>query len=99
MVLADDHEVIRLGLRTLLGTRPELEILGEAASGREAVAIVKRLKPMVVVMDLGMPRLNGTGRGDLYAEITVQLPRHLSTREKDLFAELARIHAAESASA
>ena len=47
----------------------------------------------------GMPRLNGTGRGDLYAEITVQLPKNLSTREKDLFAELARQHAATSASA
>ena len=38
----------------------------------------------------GMPRLNGSGRGDLYAEITVQIPRNLSEREKDLFAELAR---------
>jgi curved DNA-binding protein len=42
----------------------------------------------------GMPRLNGTGRGDLFAEITVQLPRNLSAREKDLFAELARVHGA-----
>jgi len=42
----------------------------------------------------GMPRLNGTGRGDLLAEITVQLPKNLSAREKDLFAELARIHGA-----
>src|SRR6266852_1476700 len=47
----------------------------------------------------GMPRLSGTGRGDLYAEITVQLPKNLSTREKDLFAELARQRAATSASA
>ena len=45
----------------------------------------------------GMPRLNGTGRGDLYAEITVQLPRNLSTHEKELFAELARQRAAASA--
>jgi len=59
LVLADDHEVIRMGLRILLSTRPEFEILGEAASGREAVAVVKKVKPMVVVMDLGMPRLNG----------------------------------------
>lgn len=44
----------------------------------------------------GMPHLNGTGRGDLYAEIAVQLPRNLSTREKDLFAELARQRAATS---
>jgi molecular chaperone DnaJ/curved DNA-binding protein len=47
----------------------------------------------------GMPRLNGTGRGDLYAEIAVELPKNLSTREKDLFAELARQRAATSASA
>ena len=47
----------------------------------------------------GMPRLNGTGRGDLYAEITVQLPKNLSTREKDLFAELARQRAATSSAA
>jgi curved DNA-binding protein len=47
----------------------------------------------------GMPRLNGTGRGDLYAEIAIQLPKNLSTREKDLFAELARQRAATSASA
>ena len=47
----------------------------------------------------GMPRLNGTGRGDLYAEITVQLPKNLSTREKDLFAELARERAATSSAA
>ena len=42
----------------------------------------------------GMPHLNGTGRGDLFAEITVQLPKNLSAREKDLFAELARVHGA-----
>jgi len=47
----------------------------------------------------GMPRLNGTGRGDLYAEITVQLPKNLSTREKDLFAELARQRTATSSAA
>ncbi|MCA1644765.1 MAG: DnaJ domain-containing protein [Chloroflexi bacterium] len=45
----------------------------------------------------GMPHLNGTGRGDLYAEITVQLPRNLSTREKDLIAELARQRASAPA--
>ena len=46
-----------------------------------------------------MPRVNGTGRGDLYAEITVQLPKNLSTREKDLFAELAKQRPAVAASA
>ena len=48
----------------------------------------------------GMPHLNGSGRGDLFAEVTVQLPKNLTSREKDLFAELARARgAASSASA
>src|SRR3954469_3419268 len=59
VVLADDHDVVRLGLRMLLGAKSGFEVLGEAASGREAVTQVIRLKPSVVVMDLGMPLLNG----------------------------------------
>jgi DNA-binding NarL/FixJ family response regulator len=59
VVLADDHDVIRLGLRMLLRAKPGFEVVGEAASGREAVSLGMRLKPSVVVMDLGMPLLNG----------------------------------------
>ena len=47
----------------------------------------------------GMPHVNGSGRGDLYAEVSIQLPRNLTTREKDLFAELARQRGAASESA
>jgi DNA-binding NarL/FixJ family response regulator len=57
--LADDHEVVRLGLRTLLESGTGWTVAGEAANGRDAVAQVKDLKPDVVVMDLTMPQLNG----------------------------------------
>jgi DNA-binding NarL/FixJ family response regulator len=57
--LADDHEVVRLGLRTLLEKGTGWKVVGEASNGREAVRGVTELKPDVVVMDLTMPHLNG----------------------------------------
>jgi len=60
ILLADDHEVVRQGLRRLLETQPGWEVCGEAASGREAVELAKRTKPDVAVLDLSMPGLNGT---------------------------------------
>ena len=59
LLIADDHEIIRRGLRSLLELRPDWEICGEAATGREAVQQAKRLRPDVVVLDLTMPDLNG----------------------------------------
>jgi DNA-binding NarL/FixJ family response regulator len=61
ILLADDHEIVRRGLRSILGTRPDWEICGEAADGREAVDEAKRLLPDLVIMDIGMPVLNGLG--------------------------------------
>ncbi|MDE3138066.1 MAG: response regulator transcription factor [Acidobacteriota bacterium] len=58
-MLADDHEVVRRGLRALLQAKPSWEICGEAATGREAVEKAKALKPDVVVLDITMPELNG----------------------------------------
>jgi DNA-binding NarL/FixJ family response regulator len=57
--LADDHEVVRLGLRSLLENGTGWKVVGEAANGRDAVEQIKDLKPDVVVMDLTMPQLNG----------------------------------------
>ena len=57
--LADDHAVVRDGLRLLLEDRPDITVVGDAADGREAVRQVKRLRPDVVVMDIAMPELNG----------------------------------------
>ena len=57
--LADDHGVVRKGLRFLLERQPEMEVVGEASDGREAIDLVAELKPHVVIMDIAMPRLNG----------------------------------------
>ena len=59
ILLADDHEVVRRGLRALLETHPGWEVCGEAADGRAAVALAQKLSPDIVVMDIGMPQLNG----------------------------------------
>ncbi len=61
ILLADDHETVRKGLRSILGARPDWEICGEAANGREAVEQAKLLHPDLVIMDIGMPGLNGLG--------------------------------------
>jgi DNA-binding NarL/FixJ family response regulator len=57
--LADDHTVVRDGLRVLLETQPDITVIGGAANGREAVRQVTRLHPSVVIMDVAMPDLNG----------------------------------------
>ena len=59
ILIADDHEVVRRGLCTLLQAREGWEICGEAKDGREAVEMAKQLKPDVVILDVGMPKLNG----------------------------------------
>ena len=59
VMLAEDHTIVREGLRALLGGSPELEVVGEAADGLTAVEMALRLRPHVVVMDLGMPKKNG----------------------------------------
>lgn len=59
VLLADDHVVMRTGLRALLERQPNLEVVGETENGRETVERVEALKPDVVVMDVGMPILNG----------------------------------------
>lgn len=59
ILLADDHEFVRKGLRTVIQDRDDWEICGEAANGREAVAMADELEPHIVVMDISMPELNG----------------------------------------
>jgi DNA-binding NarL/FixJ family response regulator len=59
VVLADDQRVVREGLASLLGLLPDIEVLGTASDGEEAVALVERLRPDVALMDLRMPRCDG----------------------------------------
>jgi DNA-binding NarL/FixJ family response regulator len=60
VILADDHAVVRAGLKAVLSSAKDIEVIGEAKNGVEAVALVERFKPDVVVMDLSMPDLDGT---------------------------------------
>jgi len=59
ILLADDHQLMRSGVRLMLEREPDLSVVGEASDGREAVSLAKTLKPEVAVMDIGMPNLNG----------------------------------------
>jgi two-component system, NarL family, response regulator NreC len=59
VLIADDHGVVRKGLRLLLEQYPELSVIGEAANGREAVTMAATLSPQIVVLDVAMPILNG----------------------------------------
>jgi len=68
VLLADDHTIVRAGLRALLGTEPDFEVVAEAGDGREAVSEAVRTQPDVVVMDLAMPALHGV-------EATAQIRR------------------------
>jgi DNA-binding NarL/FixJ family response regulator len=61
LLIADDHPVVRDGLRAMLATQPDMELVGEAATGTEAVTQARGMRPDVVLMDLQMPGLDGPG--------------------------------------
>lgn len=69
IVLADDHRIVRQGLRALLKAEADLSVIGEAGDGREALELAKQLEPDVVVLDLMMPGLNGL-------EVARQISKH-----------------------
>ncbi|AHG89457.1 response regulator receiver [Gemmatirosa kalamazoonensis] len=74
VVLADDHAIVRAGLKAVLSSAKDIQVVGEASNGREAVAMIERLNPHVVVMDLDMPEMGG-------AEATKEVAAtHPSTR-------------------
>lgn len=72
IVLADDHTIVRNGLRLLLEQQSDFQVVGEAPDGREVVRLVESEKPDVVIMDIGMPNLNGI---EAARRITNTLPR------------------------
>jgi len=59
IIIAEDHTILREGLKSLLCSSPNLEIVGEAEDGREAIRCVEKFKPDLILMDLSMPRMNG----------------------------------------
>ena len=71
ILITDDHAVVREGLRTLIGTEPGMEVIGEAADGIEAVQMACELKPDVILMDMVMPRMGGL---DAIQKIKEQCP-------------------------
>ena len=71
VLVADDHGIVRKGLRFVLERQDDLEVIGEARDGREAVRICEQSSPNVVVMDIAMPQLNGL---DAAAQIVRQSP-------------------------
>ena len=71
IVLAEDHTILREGLRALLSANPDFEIIGEAQDGREAVRCVEKLEPDLLLMDLSMPRMSGM---DAIREIKKRYP-------------------------
>jgi DNA-binding NarL/FixJ family response regulator len=71
ILLVDDHEVVRLGLKSLLDRHPQFDVAGEASNAREAIEMVNNLKPDVVVMDIRLP---GTSGIEACEEITNRFP-------------------------
>lgn len=68
VILADDHAVVRAGLKAVLGASRDIEVVGEASNGAEAIALAERLDPDVVIMDLSMEPMDGTAATRQIAE-------------------------------
>jgi two-component system response regulator NreC len=71
VLIADDHKMLREGLRSLLGREAGIEVVGEAASGAEAISLTREMRPSVVIMDIEMPEINGI---EATRRITAEMP-------------------------
>lgn len=85
VLIADDHSVVRQGLRVWLERSGSIQVIGEAANGRDAVALAERSKPDVVIMDIAMPGLNG-----------IDATRQITRRDPDIKVIILSMHADES---
>jgi len=85
ILLADDHVVMRTGLRVLLERQPNLEVVGESENGRDTINLVASVKPDVVVMDVGMPVLNG-----------IEATKTIATEHPNVAVVILSMHADES---
>jgi len=85
VLLADDHQLMRSGIRLMLERDGDLSVVGEASDGREAVALAKSLKPDVVIMDIGMANLNG-----------IEAARQMTQERPELAVMILSMHSDES---
>jgi DNA-binding NarL/FixJ family response regulator len=92
VLVADDHGVVRKGLRLLLEQYPELVVVGEAANGREAVTMAAALSPQVVILDVGMPVLNGIEAAEHILKANSQIGVILLTMHADESYVLRALH-------
>lgn len=85
VVIADDHEVVRRGLRTLFASDPELRVVAEASDGNEALRLVERHRPEILVLDIVMPGMNG-----------IEVAREVTRRSPETRTIIFSMHGAES---
>lgn len=83
ILLAEDHEMVREGLKALVNAQPDMEVIGEASDGREAVQRTQELQPDVVVMDVSMPRMNGLKATEKIKETCPEVKVLTLTRHTD----------------
>ena len=83
IVIAEDHPVVRSGLKLLLGEHEDISIIGEAATGREVVDLVEQLLPDLVLMDISMPELNGLEATRILRQKHASLPILVLTMHED----------------
>lgn len=85
IILADDHAVMRRGLRLVIEENKDFQVVGEASDGREAVALVEELKPDLVVLDISMPNMNG-----------IEAARQISEKQSSVSIVVLSMHSDES---
>ena len=83
IVLADDHKMMRDGLKILINSQPDMEVIGEADNGRVAIRLAQELKPDIVVMDVSMPELNGLKATEKLKELCPEIKVLALTRHTD----------------
>jgi len=83
ILLADDHQTVREGLKTILGGQDDFDVVGEAAAGQVAVAATRQLRPDVVVMDVSMSVMNGLKATEAIAQSCPEVKILVLTRHRD----------------